>query len=146
MEKVLDRTKAHPKAQKLIPDGFFWSCVDEDAPFGSDEGYTALLEYRKWRDENPKATSHSCIVLVINSVGNMSTAEYLQKVFDEDKGLKTLNISIISTGFAQIIDEGKIDRMALKYVSKAILLEQYNSDDDYERKLLFLKKILFKFL
>ena len=40
---------AHPRAIELIPDDFFWNCVDELSPFGSDEGDTALAEYREWR-------------------------------------------------------------------------------------------------
>ena len=32
---------------------FFWDCVDERAPFGSDEGNDAYYEWRHWREENP---------------------------------------------------------------------------------------------
>lgn len=38
----------HPRANELMADEL-WSCVDEDAPFGSDEGALAYDEYRAWR-------------------------------------------------------------------------------------------------
>lgn len=33
-----DQDQAHPRAIELVPEDFFWSCIDELAPFGSDEG------------------------------------------------------------------------------------------------------------
>ena len=44
----INRERAHPKAKSWFPEQFFWSCVNEFAPFGSDEGDTALNDYREW--------------------------------------------------------------------------------------------------
>ena len=44
----------HPRAQQLMAPEL-WDCVDEDAPFGSDEGADAYASYREWRAENPEA-------------------------------------------------------------------------------------------
>src|SRR5215510_3971604 len=41
-------------AQKLMAPEL-WDCVNEDAPFGSDEGADAYYEYRAWRSQNPNA-------------------------------------------------------------------------------------------
>ena len=40
---------AHPKAQALMTDEFFWSPIEETAPFGSDDGSDAAYGFRQWR-------------------------------------------------------------------------------------------------
>jgi uncharacterized protein YfeS len=64
----IDIEHAHKRAVELIPEEFFWSCIDELAPFGSDEGDTALAEFRDWRKQNPKTPTIECLKWVIESV------------------------------------------------------------------------------
>jgi uncharacterized protein YfeS len=40
---------AHPNAQALIKEDFFWSPIDDAGPFGSDAGSDAAYGYYKWR-------------------------------------------------------------------------------------------------
>ncbi len=47
---------AHPQAQILMPDEFYWSPIEETAPFGSDDGSDAAYGFRQWRLLN-KTTS-----------------------------------------------------------------------------------------
>jgi uncharacterized protein YfeS len=47
---------AHPKAQALMTDEFYWSPIEEAAPFGSDDGSDAAYGFRQWRLLN-KTTS-----------------------------------------------------------------------------------------
>ena len=51
----VDRSLAHASALPLMRRNFFWDVADEQAPFGSDEGHAALVEYREWQAENPDA-------------------------------------------------------------------------------------------
>ncbi len=119
----IDIENAHPKAVELVPEEFFWSCIDELAPFGSDEGDTALAEFRDWRKANPKTPTLECLKWVIESVGDMNFADYNQKIVDEKlirsqmedanfndhQYIYTLDNSVIATGFAQLVDEGMIE-------------------------------------
>jgi len=119
----IDIDYAHPKAKDLIPEEFFWSCIDELAPFGSDEGDTALAEFRSWRQANPAVPTLQCLVWTITSVGEMEFIDYndqlvnkekilsqLQdKEFDDQQYIYTLDISVIATGFGQLVDEGIIE-------------------------------------
>ena len=75
---------SHPKAIELIPDNFFWDCVDELAPFGSDEGDTALAEYREWRKENPRKSIVECLIWVIEDVGDMDFKDFNNSLLDRD--------------------------------------------------------------
>lgn len=43
---------AHPNAQALMTDEFFFSPIEETAPFGSDDGSDAAYGFREWRLSN----------------------------------------------------------------------------------------------
>ncbi len=119
----VDIDNAHSRARELISEKFFWDNGDELAPFGSDEGDTALAEFRQWRKNNPNRPIKECLVWTIESVGEMVFAEYSESILQEELILKqirdddyndqqyifTLDISVIATGFGQLVDEGKID-------------------------------------
>lgn len=47
---------AHPNAQALMKDEFYFSPVAETGPFGSDDGWDAAYSFRQWRFSN-KSTS-----------------------------------------------------------------------------------------
>jgi len=130
----IDIDNAHPKAIELVPEEFFWSCIDELAPFGSDEGDIALAEYRDWRKSNPNTPTLKCLKWVIESVGEMDFADYNQKItdkkliksqleddgFDDQQYIYTLDNSVIATGFAQLVDEGIIEQQNKPIVQLAI--------------------------
>ena len=119
----IDIERAHPRAIELIPQKFFWDCGDELAPFGSDEGHTAIAEWREWRRHNPEAPVLDCLIWTIESVGEMAFSDYgtallsREKIekqvedrrFDDQQYVFTLDTSVIATAFGQLVDEGKID-------------------------------------
>lgn len=43
---------AHPNAQLLMKEDFYWSPIEEAGPFGSDDGSDAAYGFRKWRIVN----------------------------------------------------------------------------------------------
>jgi uncharacterized protein YfeS len=130
----IDIDNAHQKAIELIPEDFFWSCIDELAPFGSDEGDTALAEFRDWRKENPATPTLECLKWVIESVGEMEFADYNSEMlsktkikaqledenFDDQQYIYTLDNSVIATGFAQLVDEGIIEVQNKRIIQLAI--------------------------
>lgn len=130
----IDIEHAHKRAVELIPEEFFWSCMDDFAPFGSDEGDTALAEYRDWRKANPKTPTIECLKWVIESVGEMEFDDYNIKMlsrskiksqiededFDDQQYIYTLDNSVIATGFAQLVDEGSIEPENKKVIQLAI--------------------------
>jgi len=125
---------AHLNAKNLIKDDFFWCNVDELSPFGSDEGDTALEEFRDWRKENPNDPVLNCIEWIIKDIGAISIGKYNKdlllpdliksqinnKDFDDQYYIFTLDISIIATGFGQYVDEGIIDNEVIPYLRLAI--------------------------
>ncbi|EMB17837.1 molybdate metabolism regulator [Rhodopirellula europaea] len=124
---------AHPRARELMREPFFWDCVDEAAPFGSDEGNEAYYEWRSWREENPKAALTECFDWIL--AGNLhayneSLASVAQIEMDVDNpddailgdqyDMFTLDTTIIATGLGQLMDEGVIDPSAKPFLHVAI--------------------------
>jgi len=119
----IDIEHANKRAIELIPEEFFWSCIDELAPFGSDEGDMALAEFRNWRKANKNVPTIECLKWTIEGVGEIDFSDYndsllskekikklLQdKAFDDHQYIFTLDISVIATGFGQLVDEGIIE-------------------------------------
>jgi uncharacterized protein YfeS len=162
---AIDRDQAHPRARELAPDPFFWDDSDELAPFGSDEGDTALAEFRRWRKKNRASSVEYCIIWVLNSVGDMNSIDYKDQIaepetvrrqiqddpgFDNRHYIYTLDVSVIATGFGQLVDEGKIDGDCKPYIRRALrrqivwaeLEEDWQHGAQYVRNLKRLEEIL----
>jgi len=164
----IDKSKAHPKATELLSEDFFWDGTDELAPFGSDEGHTALVEFRKWRKKNKKISVGFCIAWVIESVGefedyeeyneeNLVDEKIIQQQindenFDEQHYIYTLDTSVIATALGQLVDEGLIEADYKYYVQVAInrlriwagMNSTWVHKDEYIRRLGLIENVLAK--
>jgi uncharacterized protein YfeS len=130
----IDKESAHPRAVELIPDVFFWDDTDEIAPFGGEYGNTALNEFREWRNKNKKKSIVKFIKVAIEDIGEIEFKNYTVKLLDQrvignlltdedydaDQLFDGLDTTIIAIGFAQLIDEGKIDQDAKRFIRIAI--------------------------
>jgi uncharacterized protein YfeS len=114
----INKHKAHPNASNLINDSFFWDNTNEYSPFGSDEGDTALEEFRKWRANNKKEPLISFIQSFVQDIEGTSIKDYLSTSLNRDsielmsteyEEEFTIDITIIATCFGQFVDEGQID-------------------------------------
>ena len=133
-EYGINKGSAHPRAVELISEEFFWDCTDEAAPFGSDEGDMALAEYRDWKRNYPDQKLIECLKWVIESVGEIDFKKYNYKFlnkkkiaaqieeedFDDQQFIYTLDLSVIATGFGQLVDEGTIDSEAIPIIELAL--------------------------
>ncbi len=73
-----NRDFAHPKAIKLMKYEFLWDVVDEDSPFGSDEGWDAYYEFRRWRNENPDQSLLYCMSWILQGRENEYSEKYIK--------------------------------------------------------------------
>ena len=110
----------HPRAQELMAPEL-WDCVNEDAPFGSDEGADAYNEYRGWREQHPSAPLVDCI----SWIGDESNYG------DEF----TYDATIIATVLGQLVDEGRIDLDAKPFARRAVQRQAVTADEDRLRLL-----------
>jgi uncharacterized protein YfeS len=49
----IDFRDFHPDARRILDDPFYWDCVDDFAPHGSDTGADLLEDYKRWLRRNP---------------------------------------------------------------------------------------------
>jgi len=125
--------RAHPRARKLMTEEFFWDCADEEAPFGSDEGFDAYYEFRRWRSENASAPLIDCLSWIMEDelegyTPHLFSDEQVQddlaapdNAFLADSyDIFTLDATVIATGLGQLMDEGRIDSEAKPYIRVAI--------------------------
>jgi uncharacterized protein YfeS len=160
----IDKDYAHKRAIELIPEEFFWDCVDELAPFGSDEGDLALSEFREWKKKNPNLSTYECLKWTIESVGELIISEYNENIldkeliknqieddeFNDEQYIFTVDISAIATGFGQLVDEGKIDERNKPLIQLAIdrqriwteLNEEWEYGSEYISNLNVLERVL----
>jgi uncharacterized protein YfeS len=160
----IDIDHSHKKAIELIPEEFFWDCADDLAPFGSDEGDTALAEFRDWRKSNPTKPTLDCLKWTIEGVGEMDFKDYNRQLlsrekilsqiqdkdFDDSQYIFTLDISVIATGFGQLVDEGLIETANKEIIQIAIerqilwaeLLERWPHASQYISNLKVLERAL----
>jgi uncharacterized protein YfeS len=81
----LSKKNAHPTAQKLLKEDFFWSPVEESGPFGNDSGSDTFYFFLEWRKNNPNSNPKDFLLREISNSGFPK--------FD----IYTLDSSIIST-------------------------------------------------
>jgi len=112
----------HPIASKLMLDETLWDCVNELAPFGSDEGADAYCEFRNWRADNPTADLTACVDWILGGklkyydesiadVDTLESSDLSAQSFGYGDAF-TLDATIIATILGQLIDEGCIDSAA----------------------------------
>jgi uncharacterized protein YfeS len=124
---------AHPRARELMTEEFLWNCVDDEAPFGSDEGATAYYEFRDWRERNKKKDLIACLSWIMGGKLKQYTDELcsdrvIERDLDqpdkaflaEEYDMFTLDTTVIATALGQLLDEGRIDEDAKPYVRVAI--------------------------
>ncbi|XZE21314.1 molybdate metabolism regulator [Pirellulaceae bacterium SH449] len=128
------------RSSALMKEDFFWDCVDEDAPFGSDEGWEAYYSFRDWRSENPKAK----VSEFFDAVMYERSAEYNEMLTTDDAIIQSvkspkkaflgkeydpgvLDVSVIAICLGQLIDEGKIDSSIKPFARVAISRQSHKA-------------------
>lgn len=124
---------AHPRARELMPEKELWDCADEEAPFGSDEGFEAYHEYRSWRSSHPQDSLVDCLnwimsgrldeydeTLLTDERIDADLAEPERAFLSDSYDVFTLDATVIASALGQLIDEGRIDEEAKPYLRVAL--------------------------
>ena len=68
----------HPKAIERADFIFFWDVVDENAPFGSDEGYEGFVYYWEWEEKNKNRPLEDCLFSFLSTFYSEEYAKELK--------------------------------------------------------------------
>ena len=154
-----DPELAHARARDLMPEPFFWDCVNELAPFDSDEGSDAYYEWRQWRIDHPALSLTECISWIMSGQlagynESLHTDECIENDLSkpddaflaEHYDMFTMDATVIATALGQLLDEGTIDSDAKQYVHVAInrqLHPRVCMDEEHREILLATKRVLY---
>jgi uncharacterized protein YfeS len=122
----LEKEKAHPYSLKILKNyDFFWDKESPTSPFGDKHGETSLYEFRAWRANFGIEPAIKCLDWILNC--------FEFKKSDYNKENVNLNIhrnysqnelvldkTIVSTAFAQLVDEGIIDKEVIPITKVAL--------------------------
>ena len=125
------------RAVQIADYAFFWDVSDQLSPFGCEESYIAFCELCNWLIDNPNTPIIECFSWILESWG-LELEDFNDDIIDGENILKiiqdmdfyeelmSLDYTIISTGFGQLILQGKIDA-DVKNIIQLSVLRQMNS-------------------
>lgn len=141
---------SHPNFVKHFKDDFYYSCFEEWAPFGSDEGSDTLAIMSEEIRKNPKLNFSDFPRILIEdmwdmkyiSVENLEKDE-IDKLMEKDEmNLVQSDMVTYSAAFGQIKITGKLDPILKDNAIKAmkrfshIILEKWDGDINITKKMI----------
>ncbi len=110
---------AHSKAKALMNEDFYFSPIDETAPFGNDDGADTYAGFKDWRQthaaENPKVFLYEQISywgypeFDIFETDIQKLTPYLKQSDLGSRYMSGIDAAIIAIAFGQLYLEGKVD-------------------------------------
>lgn len=125
--------KAHPTAKRLMNEEFYWSPIEETAPFGNDDGADTYAGFVDWRQTHQTDNPIEFLMLQIES-WDYPTFDLNETNFEElkpylkqsDLGsrfMSGIDAAIVAIAFGQLYLEGIVDK-ALKELAKTSINRQ----------------------
>jgi len=125
--------KAHPNAKALMNDSFFFSPIEETAPFGSDDGSDTYAGFVQWRINHRTESPLPYLQEQIAEWGypqfDLQEADieklrpYLIKSDLAIRFMTGIDAAIVATAFGQLYLEGTIDKDVLKLAKISVQRE-----------------------
>jgi len=112
--------KAHPTAKRLMNEEFYWSLIEETAPFGSDDGADTYAGFAEWRQthktESPKDFLMEQIdywgypTFDLNETNFNKLKPYLKQSDLATRFMSGIDAAIVAIAFGQIYLEGTVEK------------------------------------
>jgi uncharacterized protein YfeS len=125
--------KAHPNAKRLMNEEFYFSPIDETAPFGNDDGADTYAGFKDWRQthktNNPKQFLDQQIAywdypkFDINEADLEKLKPYLNQSKLGSRFMSGIDAAILAIAFGQLYLEGIIDKN-FKEIAKTAIKRQ----------------------
>lgn len=122
---------AHPRAQALMTEEFYWSPIEETAPFGNDDGFDAAYGFRDWHQVNK---AESPIVYLKDLIARWNYPQFDYTEIDTTKIREYINRPAKT-------DKIQIEQLAqqLREADKKTQVPQFDHLDDNQLKELLSK-------
>jgi uncharacterized protein YfeS len=111
--------KAHPNAQRLMIEDFYFSTIDETAPFGNDDGADTYAGFKDWRRTHLSDKPKEYLLEQLHRWGYpkfdiyetdiKKLTPYLKENNLGSRYMSGVDAAIIAIAFGQLYLEGKVD-------------------------------------
>lgn len=132
--------KAHPTAKQLMNEEFYWSPIEETAPFGSDDGADTYAGFADWRRTNKTNSPKEFLTEQIDSWGyptfdlnetNIDKLKpYLKKTELGSRFMSGIDAAIVAIAFGQLYLEGTVNQdykeLAVTSIKRQLIPELLN--------------------
>jgi uncharacterized protein YfeS len=132
--------KAHPTAKRLMNEEFYWSPIEETAPFGSDDGADTYAGFADWRQthktDNPKEFLMEQIdywgypTFDLNETSFEKLKPYLKQSNLGTRFMSGIDAAIFAIAFGQLYLEGTVDKdfreLAKTSIKRQLIPEMLN--------------------
>jgi uncharacterized protein YfeS len=112
----LEPENAHPKAQEILTEEFYFDPTEEAAPFGNDDGNDAFYGFLAWRKRNPDGKPFQFVQELVDRWGytndyyQETDPERIEALIDEEGyGFFPRDNALVAVCFGQLVLEGQID-------------------------------------
>jgi uncharacterized protein YfeS len=132
--------KAHPNAKRLMNEEFYWSSIEETAPFGSDDGADTYAGFAEWRQTRKTNNPEEFLMEQIEYWGYPSfdlhetdlekLKPYLMQSELGSRFMSGIDAAIVSIAFGQLYLEGRVDsdfkELAMTSIKRQLIPELLN--------------------
>ncbi len=125
--------QAHPIAKQLMNEDFYWSPIEETAPFGSDDGADSYAGFKDWmqtyKTESPKVFLQEQIdywgypTFDLNETNLENLIPYLKESELGSRYMSGIDAAIVAIAFGQLYLEGTVDK-EFKEIAKTSINRQ----------------------
>lgn len=129
--------QAHPRAQQLMDEDFFYSPIEESGPFGSDDGADTFAGFARWRTSNSFTDPLAYLQQQLNEWGyppfdlQDSDPEHIRRYMEQHEMgvtfLVGMDAAIVAVAFGQLYLEGTVDE-SLNALGKISLNRQLHPE------------------
>lgn len=149
---------AHPVAKELMNEDFYYSPIDQNSPFGSDDAADAYVGFVVWRKSNPNISPGKYLRkqladwnypgFDLTQTDIESLKPYLTKSQMHSRYLLGTDQSILAIAFGQLYLEGKVETEMLELGDFALqrdltskMIRVWPEDEQEERKMKLAKML-----
>lgn len=127
----LEPNHAHPNAQALLTEAFYWDCVDENTPLGNDTGADVLAGYSETLSAAPETDPLEFLTslledweMLIDDWDTVDPARVARWIEDDLATVATSDDAVIGLAFSMLIIHGFVDARIQAMALTAIGREQ----------------------
>jgi len=125
---------AHPTAQALMGERFFWAADDGMTPLGNAVGKEVFPAFRTWRQHHPDGLALACLGELLTRWNVEDAGWDVEDAAEVERAVRwglfdliTRDDVVVALAFAQLVLEGLVDGVVRKRALQALVRQRQSS-------------------